>query len=73
MTGRPTTSAITDATAECQDCDWTTSSANAATLGNAAQHHDATGHHVTISITRLVTYGRETTPAERGQLELHAP
>lgn len=43
-----------DYDASCQDCEWSSSFKNA--LGNAAQHHDRTGHKVTIEIEGSVTY-----------------
>jgi len=45
---------ITEALAQCRDCDWQTTSCNA--LGVGAQHHDRTGHQVSISVTWHVTY-----------------
>lgn len=53
--------------AECQRCDWTTRAPNG--LGNAARHHDATGHRVTVTIHRTITYGDPAAPLP-GQDEL---
>ena len=38
----------------CQDCGWQTHGKNA--LGNAARHHDRTGHTVRTEIRGVVTY-----------------
>lgn len=51
---RPTSSTLA-VSAQCLDCPWTTTAANG--LGNAAQHHDATGHVVEAHVVRDVTYG----------------
>jgi hypothetical protein len=47
--------------AECYGCNWASTAANA--MGNAAQHHDATGHAIRIETTRVVTYGDPAAPA----------
>jgi hypothetical protein len=41
--------------AECLGCNWASNAANA--MGNAARHHDATGHAVRVETSRVVTYG----------------
>lgn len=52
--------------AECQVCGWCSGARNA--LGNAAQHHDKTGHEVYVELTTFVRYGsREATLAASGQ------
>ena len=43
-----------DYSAECQDCEWQSYARNA--LGNAAQHHDRTGHNVNIEVQGNVSY-----------------
>lgn len=65
---RDTSSTVTDLLAECDGCSWTTTAANG--LGNAARHHDATGHVVRVSVTRLVTYGDPTKPPMPGQTSI---
>jgi len=52
---RDTTVVTRDVTAECHRCDWRSHAVNA--HGNAARHHDASGHPVTVTVTRTVTYG----------------
>lgn len=39
----------------CASCEWTTDAGNG--LGNAARHHDATGHTVTVEVDRTIVYG----------------
>jgi hypothetical protein len=65
---RPTASALTNVAASCEVCSWGADTVNALAL--AARHHDATGHQVTTSITRLVVYGDDVTPEELGQTTL---
>lgn len=60
MSTRETSSTVTDLIAACQACPWTTTAPNG--LGNAARHHDATGHVVTVHVTRHITYGDPSTP-----------
>jgi hypothetical protein len=54
--------------AECHGCEWTSTAPNA--LGNAAQHHDRTGHPITVNTGRTVTYGNPHAPPP-GQLDLN--
>lgn len=65
---RETNTALTDVIVECQGCDYASRSLNG--LGSAARHHDATGHEVRTSVTRLVVYGEGPTPEELGQTTL---
>lgn len=55
MSARDTSVSSPTFEAECHGCEWTSNAANA--LGNAARHHDATGHAVTVDTMRTVTYG----------------
>lgn len=55
MTARATHTYTSRLVAECQGCDWTTDAPNG--LGNAAKHHDATGHTVRVDVDRTVVYG----------------
>jgi hypothetical protein len=67
--GRTTTVSPATFAAECQGCAWASTAANA--MGNAARHHDATGHAVTVETTRLVTYGDPHAPLPgQGALDL---
>lgn len=59
---RQTTTTTTRLHAECHHCDWTTDAPNG--MGNAARHHDATGHPITIHIDRNITYGDPTSPRQ---------
>jgi len=43
-----------DYEARCQDCAWETCGKNG--LGNAAQHHDRTGHTVSTDVSGNVMY-----------------
>lgn len=43
--------------AECQDCTWISGARNA--KGNAARHHDATGHRVWVEEVRVTVYETE--------------
>ena len=45
--------------AHCRDCEWKTEAHNG--MGNAARHHDATGHTVLVEVDRLVVYGDPST------------
>ena len=54
-TKRPTSGGLIGVIAHCSDCDWNVETRNG--LGLAAQHHDRTGHKVSIEITRVVIYG----------------
>ena len=38
----------------CETCGWTSGARNA--LGNAARHHDATGHTVSVEVKGHVSY-----------------
>lgn len=70
MTGsRVTTVSPATFDAQCQGCAWASTAANA--MGNAARHHDATGHPVTVLVTRAITYG-DPSAAPPGQEELFA-
>jgi len=60
MSTRPKTVSPPTLTAECHSCPWATYAPNG--LGNAARHHDATGHPITITIHRTITYGNPNTP-----------
>jgi hypothetical protein len=69
--GRQTSARTTSAIAECTRCDFHVDS-NAGALGNAARHHDATGHPVSVTITRVIEYGDAHAPPP-GQGDLFAP
>lgn len=45
--------------AECEVCGWQSESRNA--MGNAARHHDATGHYVQVEQTIGVGFGDRAT------------
>jgi hypothetical protein len=60
MTPRLTNVSRATYDAECLGCAWSSTAANA--MGNAAQHHDATGHAVRVETTRVVTYGDPGAP-----------
>lgn len=57
---RQTTSGLIAVRAECQGCPWSSEARNA--VGNAAKHHDATGHTVNVDVTRAITYGDPSAP-----------
>jgi hypothetical protein len=67
MPARQTDSATTRLEAECLRCGWRTTAANG--MGNAARHHDATGHPVRINVDRVITYGDANAPMS-GQTSL---
>ena len=46
----------------CYDCGWSAEGANA--KGNAARHHDRTGHKVAVEETRSIVYTTEARYAE---------
>jgi hypothetical protein len=52
---------LTDIGAACWACGWSSQARNA--HGNAARHHDATGHPVRVDIQRTTTYGDPTAGA----------
>lgn len=68
MPRRPTSATVTAAHAECQECDWRTN--NRGALGQAAQHHDRTGHAVETEQITAVTYGHAPRPEDLGQTTL---
>ncbi len=68
---RETTSELVEIDATCHGCDWGSIATNA--LGNAARHHDATGHYVDVVVTRRVHYGSAPTAEDLGQLPLDRP
>lgn len=57
---RQTTTATTRLNAACLQCAWATTANNG--LGNAARHHDATGHAVRVEIDRVIVYGDPAAP-----------
>lgn len=65
---RPTATGVTAAHAECQECNWRTDRRNA--IGNAARHHDATGHYVEVEQVISVAYGAEPGPEDHGQITI---
>jgi hypothetical protein len=69
MSARVMTSTLAAVSATCSGCAWSTSARNA--LGNAARHHDRTGHVVSVEEHRQVTYGDSAT-APAGQESLLA-
>lgn len=64
---RQRTMRTTQLEAECLRCAWRTTAANG--LGNAAKHHDATGHPVRTVIEREIIYGDPAAPMD-GQEEM---
>lgn len=52
---RKTRTGLVGAIGHCRECSWNQESKN--TLALAAQHHDRTGHEVSVEITRVVIYG----------------
>lgn len=44
----------------CAGCEWHSTARNA--MGNAARHHDATGHSVTVEQVIRTTYGDPHAP-----------
>lgn len=62
---RETHSVTLEVQAGCDECAWCSTALNS--LGNAARHHDATKHAVTVDVTRRITYGHQPTPEELGQ------
>lgn len=71
---RHMSTAVTRVHATCRACPWETTGLNG--LGNAAKHHDATGHPVTVLIERRVDYGDAASyrdPAQTSLLEETAP
>lgn len=64
---RATTVTTTLVLAECHRCQWRSDAVNA--HGNAARHHDASGHPVTVTVTRRIVYG-DPGAAPPGQEEL---
>ncbi len=75
MPDRVKTTALESARAECDACPFTTEGVGA--LGNAARHHDATGHPVTVRTVRTLRYGTaadlDRAREERGQTTLGLP
>jgi hypothetical protein len=61
MSARATNVGPAEYLAQCYGCNWGSEARNA--MGNAAQHHDATGHAVRVETTRVVTYGDPAAPA----------
>lgn len=57
---RETTTSRASYSATCLGCGWKSSAVNA--MGNAARHHDATGHPVTVDTARTVFFGDPDTP-----------
>ena len=51
---------LIEAEAWCTDCDWTTEARNA--MGNAAQHHQKTGHYVQMQLIYGQTFGKPNQP-----------
>lgn len=63
---RETWSGLLAVFAECENCGWTTHARNG--LGLSAQHHDRTGHVVSVEQTIHVRYGGgERRPKEKSQ------
>lgn len=52
---RLTSTALLGMNARCHTCDWSRYDNGA--QGAAAQHHDRTGHTVSVEVTRCVWYG----------------
>lgn len=57
---RATVTATTRLEASCLACAWSTTASNG--LGNAARHHDATGHPVRVEVDRTIVYGDPAAP-----------
>jgi hypothetical protein len=67
---RQTATSPPDVRAVCQDCGWTTTAPNG--VGNAARHHDASGHVVHVDVRRTIVYGDPLAPiAGQTTLEEH--
>lgn len=64
---RQTASGLLGCRAECRACAWSSTARNA--IGNAARHHDASGHAVTVEVTRQITYG-DLNAAPTGQTSI---
>lgn len=66
---RVTATATIRLEAACRQCAWRTTAPNG--LGNAARHHDATGHTVDVDVDRRVVYGdpAATMPGQIGLFE----
>lgn len=58
MAGRPHTSTLIEARAECQRCNWRATGKNA--LGLASQHFDKKCHQVRVTTTTEIIYGRHS-------------
>jgi len=59
-------SGFRDVIAHCEDCGWQSNAKNA--QGNAARHHDAHGHSVSVEISQHICYQtRERYDASRGK------
>lgn len=56
---RRTFTGVVEVHAECDDCGWESWAKNA--MGNAARHHDATGHVVRVEQVNCVRYGGDAT------------
>jgi hypothetical protein len=52
---RASVTRLSGVAADCLACGWESTARNA--HGNAARHHDATGHPVRVDVTRTTTYG----------------
>jgi hypothetical protein len=57
---RETRTGLAHVGAECDGCGWSSTARNA--MGNAARHHDATGHTVRVEQVTVVIYGNPNAP-----------
>jgi hypothetical protein len=57
---RRTSTSLEVVQAICSGCEWSSTARNA--LGNAARHHDATGHTVVTEQITRITYGDPNAP-----------
>lgn len=56
-----------DVSAKCEDCGWQSDARNA--QGNAARHHDASGHKVSVQIRQHICYQtRESFERDKARL-----
>lgn len=66
--GKRPTAVEKETAAECRGCAWKLTGTGA--LGNAARHHDASGHVVDVCVGTRITYGDPAAvPAGQAQLD----
>ena len=59
---------LLDASAWCSECEWKTEGKNA--MGNAAQHHQKTGHFTTVELYYSQCFGEVKTEEVESDIEL---